>query len=310
MPARYCRRASRGLACWADSMRASQGASSASSPASSARTSLRACCSARASGSSTMRSHTGSSQARTCVASPPRAASRWAAWMASSGMLRSLVSSDSQICCSWAVSCALLMSSVARPRTMLCAALGENARCLPSRRAVSSASWVWCASRVALSLMRRARVRRAAPWGRAARRSSAAGASRSSSDQRAARIWAPSCISCSLTEPRMGASCSASCKWLSRVARSCRAWDASAAIMWASARSCLPWGIASPLASRACSCDSAATAALRERMNRPPSMWVSASSSAPCMARSFCCTRQRRAWCGSSSKAARARSAA
>ena len=34
MPARYCRRASRGLACWADSMRASQGPSSASIPAS------------------------------------------------------------------------------------------------------------------------------------------------------------------------------------------------------------------------------------------------------------------------------------
>ena len=231
MPARYCRRASRGLAWWADSMRASQGASSSSSPASSARTSFSAWWSARASGRSTMRSHTGSSQARTWVASPPSAARRCAAWMASSGMLRSAVSSDCQICCSWAVSWALLMSSVARPRTMLCAAAGEKARCLPSRRAVSSASWVWRSRRVALSLMRRASVRRAAPWGRAARRSRAALASRSSSDQRAARIWAPSCISCSFTVPRIGASCSASCRWLSRVARSCSACDASAAIM-------------------------------------------------------------------------------
>ena len=288
MPARYCRRASRGLAWYAASMRASQAGSSSSRPDSSARTSLSAWCSASASGRSTMRSHTGSSHARTSVPSPPRAARRCAAWMASSGMLRSAGSSDIQTRWSWAVSCALLMSSMARPRTMLCAALGENARCLASSRAVSSASCVWRARRVALSLMRSARVRRAAPWGRAARRSSAASASRSSSDQRAARIWAPSRISWSCTLPRAGASCKASCRWLSRVGPSCSAWEDSAAIMCASARSCRPCGTVSPAAASACSCDSAATAALRDRMKRPPSMWVRASSNAACMARSFC----------------------
>src|SRR6218665_3346093 len=51
MPARYCSRESRGWACWADSMRASQAASSASSPAASrVCTSIRACWSVSAPG--------------------------------------------------------------------------------------------------------------------------------------------------------------------------------------------------------------------------------------------------------------------
>ena len=193
---------------------------------------------------------------------------------------------------------------------MLCAASAEKARCLPSRRAVSRASCVWRARRVALSLMRSASVRRAAPCGRAASRWRARSASRSSSAQRAPRICTPSRSSCSWAEPPAGARPRASCKWLSRVARSCSAWELSATTMFASAFRCRPWGTFSPAAASVSSLTRADRAALRERMKRPASMWVRASSIALCMARSFCCTRHRRAWWGNSSRAASARSAA
>lgn len=94
-----------------------------------------------------------------------------------------------------------------------------------SRRAVSSASCVWRARRVALSLMRSASVRRAAPCGRACKSLRARSASRSSSAQRAPRICTPSRSSCSWAEPPAGARPRASCKWLSRLARSCSAWS-------------------------------------------------------------------------------------
>jgi hypothetical protein len=71
----------------------------------------------------------------------------------------------------------------------------------------------------------------------------------------------------------------------------------------------VPWGTFSP-AAQCFFLTSADSAALRERMKRPASMWVRASSIALCMARSFCCTRHRRAWWGNSSRAASARSAA
>ena len=257
-----------------------------------------------------MRSHTGASQLRTWAPSPPSMLSRCAACTASSGMWRSAGSSDVQMRCSCAGSCALSISSIARPRTMLCAATGENARCLPNRRAVSSASCVWCDRRVAFSLARRASVRRAAPCGRAARWSIAAAASRSSSDQRAARSLAPSRSSSSATGARSGMFCSACCRCDSRVARSCRACELSAATRCASVRSWRPCGTASPAACSAPSWLSAATAALRDRRKRPASSCDRASSSEACMTRSFCCRRQRRAWRGSSSKAARPRSAA
>ena len=172
-------------------MRASQAPSSDSSPSSSAPTSR----TLRFGASNSWRSHTGNSQSRARCASPPNAVSRCAARVASSGIARSAGSSPLQTRCSCAGSWALLSRSIARPRTMLSAAAFENARCLVSSRAVSIASEVSPASRAALSRMRRATVRRAAPCGSSFNQPMAACGSRSSSAQRAARNKAPSCVS-------------------------------------------------------------------------------------------------------------------
>ena len=131
-------------------------------------------------------SQTCSSHKRAKSTSPCSVIRREAACTTSSGMARSDASSDAQACCSCAGSCASFRSSSARPRTILCAAVGEKARCLASSRAVSSACAVWRSCLVARSFKRNARVRRAAPNGNCASNSSAAAGSRSSIAQRVA----------------------------------------------------------------------------------------------------------------------------
>ena len=102
----------------------------------------------------------------------------------------------------------------------------------------------------------------------------------------------------------------ASARCSSRRVWFCSAWALSAAIRWDRARTCTPSASFSPAASSAASWASAPSAALPARTKRPASRWAIPSSKAVCMARSFCCMRQRLAWCGRSSSAASARKAA
>ena len=313
MPARYCSRASRGLRSCAASMRESQGASSVLRPSSSVCTSRRRRCSSRprcgSAAGVTIRSQAGSSQPRARFESPFNAAMRCAAAIAISGIARSASSSECQTRSNCAVSCAPAIRSVARPRTRLCAASPEKARCLASSRAVSSASSVRRASRAALSLTRSASVRRAAPCGSSSSQASAACASRSSSAQRAAHSWMPSRDSRPSPAWRWPGSFNAAFRCSSRAGRSCSACAPSAASRCDSMRSCGAFASRTPLSDSIRSCSIAASAERRARRKRPASRYDSPSSSAACMARSFCCMRQRRACRGRSSSPAIARSA-
>ena len=131
--------------------------------------------------------HTSANHWRAKEAWPCSDIRREAACTATSGMARSLASRVSQTLCSLSGSWAPLSNSMARPRTMLCAAGAEKARCLASKRAVSMANSVWPAKRAARKRRRKASVRRPAPTGNLASHSSAIKGSRSSSAQRTAR---------------------------------------------------------------------------------------------------------------------------
>ena len=241
----------------------------------------RACC-----------SHTGSNQSRARCASPPNAVRRCAAWIASSGIWRSAGSSESQARCNWATSCAPLSRSIASPRTMLWAA--------PARKRPVLGQQACRLQRLRGVVRQPGRLELHAQCQRAA-----GGALRQALEPGHRGIGLAV-----VQRPARGAHQGALVRLLGVARRSLlqrllQVLLARSACPAAPARfrrpagapACAPaprWPAARPPPLSDFSCPSAASADLRARMKRPASRCEIASSSEPCMARSFCCVRQRK----------------